>query len=159
MDKIKLNADKYSQTTEVAANKYEQTDKIKIENQRTWPKIAGFIIIIFAGILSGYFLVNPSSNAKQSGKGGIFDNSKVVGSTNTQIFKDTAEGVLEVGGINGEGTHKLVRPGGDSQTAYLTSSVVNLDEYVGKKVKVWGETLAAQKAGWFMDVGRLEVQQ
>jgi len=70
-----------------------------------------------------------------------------------QAFKDSAEGVLEKGGIDGEGTHHLVREGGPSQTAYLTSSVLDLDLFVGKKIKVEGETFAAQKAGWLMDVG------
>ena len=67
------------------------------------------------------------------------------------------EGNLESGGINGEGTHKLIRPGGDSQTVYLTSSVLDLNQFVGKKVKVWGQTFSAKKAGWLMDVGRVEV--
>jgi hypothetical protein len=35
---------------------------------------------------------------------------------------------------------------------------VDLDKYVGKKVKVFGQTLAAQKAAWLMDVGRVELQ-
>ena len=48
------------------------------------------------------------------------------------------------GGIDGEGTHKLIRDGGPSKTAYLTSSVIDLDQFVGKKVKIWGETRAAQ---------------
>jgi hypothetical protein len=40
----------------------------------------------------------------------------------------------------------------------MTSSVVDLSLVLDKKVKVWGETQAAQKAGWLMDVGRVEVQ-
>jgi hypothetical protein len=31
-----------------------------------------------------------------------------------------------------------------------------LNEFVGKKVRVWGETHAGKKAGWLMDVGRVE---
>ena len=81
----------------------------------------------------------------------------VEGISDTKTFKDSAEGMLEKGGINGEGTHKLLREGGPSQTAYLVSSVVDLDAYAGKKVKVWGETFAAQKAAWLMDVGKIEV--
>jgi len=60
---------------------------------------------------------------------------------------------LEAGGLDGEGTHHLIRPGGDSQTIYLTSSVVDLSLFVGRKVKVKGETFTPQNAGWFMDVG------
>ncbi len=51
----------------------------------------------------------------------------------------------------------MVRPGGDSQNVYLTSSIIDLSRFVKKKVKVWGETHAAQHVGWLMDVGRLEV--
>ncbi len=74
-----------------------------------------------------------------------------------KTFKDSTEGVLEKGGLNGEGSHHLVRPGGKSQTVYLTSSVVDLDQVAGHRVKVWGETFAARKAGWLMDVGRVQI--
>ena len=38
----------------------------------------------------------------------------------------------------------------------LTSSVVDLTKYEGKKVKVFGETQKALKEGWLMDVGKVE---
>ncbi len=72
-------------------------------------------------------------------------------------FRDSAEGVLLKGGIEGEGSHRILRPGGKTQTVYLTSSVIDLNPFVDHKVKVWGETFAAQKANWLMDVGRVEV--
>ena len=72
-------------------------------------------------------------------------------------FRDSAEGVLLKGGIEGEGSHRILRPGGETQTVYLTSSVIDLSPFVDHKVKVWGETFAAQKANWLMDVGRVEV--
>lgn len=68
-----------------------------------------------------------------------------------------AEGYLEEGGIDGEGSHRLLRPGGESQTVALTSSETDLSELVGSEVKIWGETFKGQKAGWLMDVGRVEV--
>ena len=74
-----------------------------------------------------------------------------------KTFKDTAEGTLQEGGISGEGTHHLVRPGGDSQNVYLTSTVIDLQSFVGKKVQVWGQTVSARKAGWLMDVGKVKV--
>ena len=89
---------------------------------------------------------------------GTVNSNTAVGSTN-KTFKDVAEGTLQKGGIDGEGTHKLIRPGGDSQTVYLTSSVVDLSQYEGKKVKVFGETQKALKEGWLMDVGKVEVEQ
>jgi len=34
---------------------------------------------------------------------------------------------------------------------------LDLSEFNGKCVQVWGETFAAQEAGWLMDVGRLKL--
>ncbi len=81
----------------------------------------------------------------------------IFGLSDEKTFKDTAQGYLEAGGINGEGSHKLLRPGGSSRTVYLTSSVTDLDKLVGMEVKVWGETYKGQEAGWLMDVGKVEV--
>jgi hypothetical protein len=74
-----------------------------------------------------------------------------------EAFDSHAVGYIEEGGLDGEGSHKLLRPGGDNQTVYLTSSVTDLDLFVGMEVEVWGETFKGQKAGWFMDVGRVKV--
>jgi hypothetical protein len=82
---------------------------------------------------------------------------QVYGSDDQDRFKDISEGVVAEGGIDGEGTHHLVRPGGASQTVYLTSSVVDLDLFIGHKVQLRGETFSAQKAAWFMDVGSVKV--
>lgn len=116
------------------------------------------VFVIFAGILTGYVL--SSTTFRKEGEGtGISVGKKVVGSTDIKTFRDSAEGKLEKGGIDGEGTHKLIRTGGESQTVYLMSSVLDLEEFVGKKVKVWGETHSAKKAGWLMDVGRVELME
>ncbi len=118
---------------------------------------AVYALIILLGVGTGYLL---STKTSLSGKGitpktNIIKTDKVAGSTDV-IFSDSAEGVIEKGGLNGEGSHKLVREGGPSQTAYLISSVVDLDEYVGQKVKVWGQTMAAKSVSWLMDVGKIE---
>lgn len=118
-------------------------------------------VIVLVGILSGYLLHNSFSKGTQSSspvtqtENGT--SGKSVGSADTKTFPDSAEGQLESGGLNGEGTHKLIRPGGNSQTVYLTSSVLDLNQFVGKKVKVWGKTYSAKKAAWLMDIGRVEV--
>lgn len=131
----------------------------------THPSKLKFIIFplaIILGIGTGY-LLNSYFSAKSSITAVTnIDSSKikvgdVVGADNDKAFPDNAEGVLEKGGLDGEGSHKLLRSGGASQTAYLTSSIVDLDAFVGHRVRVWGETFAAQKAGWLMDVGRVEV--
>ena len=82
----------------------------------------------------------------------------IFGSADEKAFNTTATGVLDKGGLNGEGTHKLVRPGGISQTVYLTSSVIDLDQLVNHQVTIWGETFKGQKTGWLMDVGRAKVE-
>lgn len=81
---------------------------------------------------------------------------KVYGNV-SKAFKDSATGTIEKGSINGEGTHILVREGGLSQRASLTSSVVDLDLFVGKKVEIKGETNASTKTSWLLDVGTIKI--
>jgi hypothetical protein len=81
------------------------------------------------------------------------------GIVDKKTFKDSVEGILREGGIDGEGNFHIERPGGVSQNAYLTSSTVDLSNYVGKKVKVWGQTFSGQTAGWLMDVGSVEIEK
>lgn len=81
----------------------------------------------------------------------------VFGSANVEDFPNQAQGYLEAGGTDGEGTHTLLRPGGPSQSVTLTSSVTDLDKLVGMEVEVWGETFKGQKAAWLMDVGRVKI--
>ncbi len=130
------------------------------------------LIILFLGlgIYSGILLKSSkaSSNSGLAGSNlsGIQSEipesgvkaGDIFGSADEKAFNTTATGVLDKGGLNGEGTHKLVRPGGMSQTVYLTSSVIDLDLLVGHQVTIWGETFKGQKAGWLMDVGRAKVE-
>lgn len=81
------------------------------------------------------------------------------GVVDKKTFKDSVEGILREGGIDGEGNFHLERPGGVSQNVYLTSTTVDLSNYIGKKVKVWGQTFSGQKAGWLMDVGLVEMEK
>jgi len=125
-----------------------------------------FIFLIIAAILggiTGYMLrANGGAVGGNTLTSGAVDSSKItkgiiVGSDDTKTFKDVASGTLKNGGIDGEGQFHLVRPGGDSQNVYLTSSSVDLSKFVDRKIKVWGQTQTAQYAGWLMDVGRVEV--
>lgn len=135
----------------------------KIDQHKPFPKLTVVvtILIITAGIISGYILSNKAYKITDAINPGKITSSapakRTVGSADTKTFPDSAEGTLEAGGYNGEGTHKLVREGGDSQTVYLTSSVIDMEEFVGQKVRIWGATFAAKKAGWLMDVGKVEV--
>jgi hypothetical protein len=117
-----------------------------------------FAILMCAGIGTGYLLASPGKGTITIGGQTISGGGKTFGSTDTKTFTDTAVGTIEKDGISGEGTHKLVREGGPSQTACLVSSVLDLDEFVGKKVKVQSKTMAAKKCPWFMDVGSIELQ-
>lgn len=131
--------------------------------------ITSFVVVAILGFYLGAYLksVFPSkSSAQKAALAGIQADipesgakvGDVFGSADEKAFNTTATGVLDKGGLNGEGTHKLVRPGGISQTVYLTSSVIDLDLLVGHQVTIWGETFKGQKTGWLMDVGRAKVE-
>lgn len=137
---------------------FAETEKA---NRKDTMKKAGIIAVVVAlGTLTGYLLSNTGAlgGLPATGKNTMIKTDKIVGSTDTATFKDKAEGKLEKGGIEGEGSHKLIRdPKRPDQTVYLTSSVVDLNQFIGKKVRVWGQTYTAQKAGWLMDVGKVEI--
>jgi hypothetical protein len=124
------------------------------------PKMIAIALIIIAfGIGTGYIFnqrSNPSLSAAPANSTSV-QSGQSFGNNDTSTFKDTAEGQLQDGGIEGEGQYHLVRPGGDSQSVYLTSSIVDLSLFKGKKIKVWGQTQQAQHAGWLMDVGKVQV--
>ncbi len=127
------------------------------------------VVVIVGGIFTGVGLkkLNAKENSntfqgqtieKVAKDSASIQNGQVFGSADESNFKDSAEGYLEIGGVNGEGSHHLVRAGGVSQTVYLTSSVTDLSKFEGMEVKVWGETFKGQAAGWLMDVGRVQVK-
>ena len=167
-----INPDKPVSASTIKNTKPAFTEEInpttpKMTNKFVLP--ISFILVIALGAYSGAML--KSSMATKGGSvspelSGIQADvpesgvkvGDIFGSANEKSFNTSATGVIDKGGINGEGTHKLVRPGGISQTAYLTSSVIDLDSLVGHQVTVWGETFKGQKAGWLMDVGRAKVE-
>ncbi len=119
------------------------------------------VVVVFLGIGSGWFLSRGASS-----QGNNLNTPKAA--SNTKITSteaglkdasnyDTVQGNLEEGGIAGEGAYHLVRPGGDSQNVYLTSTVIDLDSFKGKKVQVWGQTIKGKKAGWLMDVVKVKI--
>ncbi len=126
-------------------------------------------IAIVAGVATGFggYKLQAKSGGQSAGgaqnaniqqlPGTSVKAGDVFGVNDSSTFTDSAQGYLEMGGIDGEGSHKLLRPGGVSQTVYLTSSITDLDPLAGMEVKVSGETFKGQKAGWLMDVGRVEV--
>lgn len=127
--------------------------------------IIALVVVALLGVGTGYLLsktsgvsLGSSTTADGSTVSSGADSTGVIeGSDDLKTFKDIAQGKLEEGGIEGEGQFHLTRPGGISQNVYMTSSVVDLSKYIGKKIKVWGQTQKAQTAAWLMDVGRVEV--
>ncbi len=120
---------------------------------------AVYVLLLLLGVGTGYLLSQKGTVADIAApKGASINTGKVVGVKDASTFKDCADGKLEKGGLDGEGTHHLLREGGPSQTAYLISSIVDLDAYAGATVNVCGQTMAARKVSWLMDVGRLEVK-
>jgi len=129
------------------------------------PKLLPFPIVILIcaltivlGGVGGFMIVKKSPTTIDSKKGNIIQTNTSAGVIDKKTFNIDATGILREGGIEGEGNFHLERPGGVSQNAYLTSSTVDLSKYIGKKIKVWGQTYNAQKAGWLMDVGLVEIQ-
>lgn len=119
--------------------------------------IVVYVLLALFGVGTGYLLVSKGgTKTSLTATGTAIKTATVVGVSDPSTFKDCATGTLEKEGLNGEGTHKLIREGGPSQTAYLISSVADMDQYVGMKVKVCGQTMQAKKVSWLMDVGRLE---
>lgn len=117
-----------------------------------------FGILIMLGVITGYLMTEKSGSTLPVGLSGGGFGVKTFGSSDTKTFSDTTTGVVEKDGVGGEGTHNLIREGGPSQTACLVSSVLDLELFVGKKVKVWSKTMDAKKCPWLMDVGRIELQ-
>jgi len=121
------------------------------------------LLVIMLGVGTGWALSGAktagSKEPTSAGAPGAETGAKEAGIADEATFRDSAEGVLEDGGIDGEGTHHLVRDGGPSKYVYLTSTVIDLEAFVGKTVTVWGETISAQTAGWLMDVGKIRVSE
>lgn len=123
--------------------------------------IALLLVLLVLGIASGYAVYAKKTS------GTLFLGGKDVelvktpteeGVKDAATFRDTASGILKEndGKVTDEGSHVLIR-GDVSQNVYLTSSVVDLSKYAGKKVQIWGETFEGRKAGWLMDVGRIKL--
>ncbi len=137
------------------------------------PKLNFSLNKIFVGTLVasvvlglGAGLVLAKTGSGSGGSTSIKSAVQSVGAPNqaqqdSQTFKDFAEGTLQKRPATKnpndyqEGTHLLIRDGG--VPVALTSSVVDLSQYEGKKVKVYGETQKAIKEGWQRDVVKLKL--
>lgn len=115
------------------------------------------VIAVVLGTITGYIL--SKGGGKQTSQG-LIGGAPKTAQQDTRTFRDFAEGVIHQRPEPSdpseyiEGTHLLERQG--AVPVALTSSVVDLAKYEGKKVKVYGETQKAIKEGWLMDVGKVE---
>ena len=138
------------------------------------PKYVYAIIIVIAitvGFWVSRFWPSQTTTVSVDSDTSLIDNqaSKIVEGEEIKVgvvygnlsktFADSATGIIKSGGVNGEGTHTLERPGGVTQNAALTSFVVDLDLFVGKQVEVKGETNKSNKAAWLMDVGSIKITE
>lgn len=123
------------------------------------------VAVVVLGVVVGYGLATAS--AKNPTTGGLLPNGQsgtllTPAQQDNKTFKDFAEGVIQpkpspkAGTADySEGAYVLIRQ--NAVPVALTSSVVDLSQYNGKKVKVYGETQKAVKEGWLMDVGKVDV--
>lgn len=116
------------------------------------------IAAIILGTLSGYMI--STKNGGSAKLSPLLQTAPKTAQQDNRTFKDFAEGIIKAKpqpadpGDYVEGTHMLERVG--AIPVALTSSVVDLSKYEGKKVRVFGETQKALKEGWLMDVGKVE---
>lgn len=120
--------------------------------------IIGVIAVaVLLGAVTGYILSTKINDSQVSS---LIEGEAKSAQQDIRTFKDFAEGVIQVKPAPAdpseyvEGTHMLIREG--AVPVALTSSVTDLSQYEGKKVKIFGETQKAIKEGWLMDVGRVE---
>lgn len=115
------------------------------------------IAAVVLGAITGYVL---STKNEGFGASPLSSGVAKTAQQDAKTFRDFAEGIIELKPEPSdpqdytEGTHILVRE--NAVPVALTSSVVDLSQYEGKKVKVYGETQKALKEGWLMDIGRVD---
>lgn len=134
----------------------------KLKNPKSYTRVFMIVLVValLTGIGTGYILSSNSSKGENAAVPIIGTNEKPkTAQQDNRTFRDFAQGKVakkEVrkGDNYSEGTHVLVRDNAVPVT--LTSSVVDLSQYEGKKIKVYGETQKAIEEGWLMDVGRIE---
>jgi len=130
-----------------------------MKKNKMWMYIVGAFIVVAFGVGSAWLIYSKVINKSATAAPGAKVTSTEAGMLDPKTKYDNATGTIRDGGVGNEGTHHLERDGGVSQNVYLTSSVIDLSSFTGKKVEIWGQTLASKKAGWLMDVAKVQIAQ
>jgi hypothetical protein len=130
--------------------------------KQTLKLLLSSLLVVVLGVATGWFLsgktlANNGPSTQTPKVSQITSSPDEAGMADTSQYPDEAEGTLVEGGIEGDGTHHLDRGMGEEKYVYLTSTVIDLQSFVGKKVHVWGQTMSGKHSGWLMDVGKLQV--
>lgn len=154
---------KVASETQLVETKKPMLNKIPENSKKqTFMLILGSFLIVIAGVATGWQLsggVAGSEEVPQSanitpGSAGVDE----AGIADTSDFETEETGILRSGGFEGEGTHHLEKEGVSSEKfPYLMSAVIDLESFVGKEVRIWGNTIAGQEAGWLVEVGKISV--
>lgn len=119
------------------------------------------LVVVLAGVGTGWLASGMPSGSSEQVSNTVTETSDEGEVLEMGSYEDgdeeSPEGLLVEGGIEGEGTHHLDRDLGPTKYVYLTSTSLDIQAFVGKKVKVWGETVAGKQAGWLMDVQKIKV--
>lgn len=131
----------------------------KIDLKKSWPLILGGFVVVLAGVGTAYLLSKNviGTTGSSAAAPGAKVTSNEAGVLADNVKYDTAIGDLKKGGIENEGTHHIERDNMPSHFVYLTSSVIDLESFVGKKVEIWGVTQASKKSPWLMDVSKIKI--
>lgn len=135
------------------------TKPLKDNSRYTRLFFVTLIIALVLGTLTGYVVANKKITSSNSLIPKVEEAPKSA-QQDTKLCRDFADGTIEARkapakeGEYAEGSHMLVKEG--SIPVALTSSVVDLSQYEGKKVRVTGETQKAIKEAWLMDVCKVD---
>jgi len=124
--------------------------------------VVAVLLVVSAGVVTGKLLAGREPAAKNTSSEVVVKGGEVQSEEGVDVDVDRdadAAGILKEGGIDGEGTHYLDREEelGPGKNVYLFSTSINLQNFVNKKVEVWGLTVSGKRSGWLMDVVKVRV--
>lgn len=127
-----------------------------------FPIIIGSLLIVLLGVGTGWLLSGSRASTGKSTQVAVGEGGDAMSEGDVSEVGEVTEEAREVegtlleGGLEGEGNYRLEREGGPSQTVCLTSTVLDLSSFTGKKVMLWGETMSSIQCPWLMDVVKIK---